>query len=120
MVGNTNVKRSFVDAVWGEGVLPSQYFPAAGNGEPEHRLIIAVLQNAVECLEKYRSATDRPRRRLFRDAQQWFLASAVDWPYSFEAICAELDLDADAVREHLKVAAEEDLGRLKTSGQRGG
>lgn len=114
------MKRTFVDALSGNGVLPSQYFPAAVNGEPEHRLIIAVLRNAVECLEKYRSATDRPGQQLFRDEQRWFLASAGDWPYSFEGICEVLDLDADAVREHLKLAAGANRARANTRGQRSG
>lgn len=108
MAGTSNVTRAVdaVDAVSGEGVLPPQHFPAARRDEPEHRLMIAVLQSAIECLEKHRSATDSHGQRLFREAQEWFLVGAVDWPCSFEGICAVLDLDAAAVRQHLRVAAD--------------
>ena len=87
-------------------VLPSQHFGSRRKQTPEQRLMIAVLQDALDCIEKYRYATDTHGRRLFQEAKQWFLADETDWPYSFECICGALDLDADAVRQHLRVAPE--------------
>ena len=79
-------------------VLPSRRFGSRRKQTPEQRLMIAVLQDALDCIEKYRYATDTHGRRLFQEAKQWFLADETDWPYSFECICGALDLDADAVR----------------------
>lgn len=85
-------------------VLPSQYFGSLRQRIPEQRLMMAVLHDALECLSKYRFASGTEGRQLFRAARRWFLADEPDWPYSFEAICGVLDLDANAVRQRLRVA----------------
>jgi hypothetical protein len=84
-------------------ILPSQHFPPRRMQAPEQRLMIAVLHDALDCVEKYRFTTNNRGRRLFYDAQQWLLAEKTDWPYSFECICAVLDLDANAVRRALRL-----------------
>jgi hypothetical protein len=87
-------------------LLASQFFGPRGKQAPEQRLMIAVLQDALECLEKYNSATDGPDRRLFDETKQWFLADESKWPYSFECICGALDLDSNAVRQRLGVVPD--------------
>jgi hypothetical protein len=67
--------------------------------------MIAVLDDAVRCIEKYRFPTDERGRRLFHEAKQWLLAEEPHWPYSFEHICAVVDLDANAVRHRLRLAS---------------
>lgn len=84
-------------------VLPEQYFAGHRKQKPEHRLMMAVLQDALECLAKHRNAVEVHARQLFRETESWFLCSESRWPYSFEAICGVLDLDADAVRKSLRV-----------------
>lgn len=84
-------------------VLPSQHFGSRRRQIPEQRLMIAVLHDAVECLEKHRVASSAEGRQLFLEARRWFLADEADWPYSFEGICAILDLDANVVRQRLRV-----------------
>jgi hypothetical protein len=69
--------------------------------------MVAVLRDALDCLEKNRSATTAHAQNLFRRAIRWFLADEADWPYSFEQICATLDLDSDAVLERLRLARTE-------------
>jgi hypothetical protein len=85
-------------------ILPSQHFGPQRKQAPEQRLMIAVLHDALDCLEKYRCATGREGRRFFRDAKEWFLADESEWPFSFECICGVLDLDANAVRWRMRVA----------------
>ncbi|MGD0948095.1 MAG: hypothetical protein ABSA52_11750 [Candidatus Binatia bacterium] len=87
-------------------ILPSQHFGPRRKQAPEQRLMIAVLHDALDCVEKYRFATIRHGRRLFHEAKQWFLADEADWPYSFECICGILGLDSNAVRQRLRVAPE--------------
>ncbi|HVO25547.1 MAG TPA: hypothetical protein VMW56_18155 [Candidatus Margulisiibacteriota bacterium] len=84
-------------------VLPLQHFGSRRQQAPEHRLMIAVLHDALDCIEKYRCATDTHGRRLFQEAKQWVLADETGWPYSFECICGALDLDSNAVRQRLRV-----------------
>ena len=88
-------------------ILPSQHFGPRRKQAPEQRLMIAVLHDALDFLQKYRFATSSHGRRLFHEAKQWFLADEADWPYSFECICGVLGLDADAVRHRLGVAQEQ-------------
>ena len=55
-------------------LLPSQYFAALkrkGAHEPERRLAVAVLQDAVDCFQKHLRARDRKARQLFVDAEEW-------------------------------------------------
>ena len=87
-------------------ILPAQHFHPPKKLAPEHRLMMAVLDDAVRCVEKYRFPTDPRGRRLFHEAQRWLLAAEPHWPYSFERICAVLDLDANAVRQRLRLAAK--------------
>lgn len=84
-------------------ILPSQHFGPRRKQAPEQRLMMAVLHDALDCLEKYRFATGAHGRRLFHEAMQWFLADETEWPYSFECICGALDLDSNAVRQRLRV-----------------
>ncbi|MBP1687555.1 MAG: hypothetical protein H6Q33_3698 [Deltaproteobacteria bacterium] len=87
-------------------ILPSQHFGPRRKQAPEHRLMIAVLDDALDCVEKYRCATSARGQRLFHEAKRWLFADEADWPYSFECICGVLDLDANAVRQRLRVALE--------------
>lgn len=84
-------------------ILPAQHFDPPQKLAPEYRLMMAVLDDAVWCIEKYRFTTDARGRRLFEAAKQWLLATDLHWPFSFECICAALDLDANAVRRHLRL-----------------
>ena len=65
---------------------------------------MAVLEDAVWCIDKYRVPTDGSGRRMFLEAKHWLLASEPQWPYSFECICAALDIDAGAVLDRLQLA----------------
>jgi hypothetical protein len=90
-------------------ILPSQYFGRVRKLTPEERLMVAVLDDALDCLAKYRLATDQQSRQLFEETRQWLLAVDTDWPYSFRCICGVLDLDAGAVLRNLRVEPEADL-----------
>lgn len=85
-------------------ILPEQHFNPPQKHAPEQELMMAVLEDAVRCIEKYRFPVDGRGRRIFLEAQRWLLASEPHWPYSFECICAALDLDAGAVLHRLRLA----------------
>lgn len=85
-------------------MLPAQYFTVLRKSAPqgpEYALVLAILQDAVECFQKYRFATDENGRALFTDARDWIISDDRKWPFSFENICGILKLDVDYLRNGL-------------------
>jgi len=66
--------------------------------EPEKRLLLAVLEDAIICFQKYFHAQDAKQRRLYEEAVSWILARGDDRAFSFENICETSGLDADYLR----------------------
>ena len=86
-------------------MLPSQYFAAMRKRVPqeaEYRLIVAVLEDAIDCFQKHCDAQDTKTRQLFEDAAQWVASEDRTWPFSFLNICEVLNLDPSYVREGLE------------------
>jgi hypothetical protein len=87
-----------------ESVLPSQYFAQAAvdaSLQPEKRLMLAVLEDAVGTFQKYVNARDRSAQKLFAEVEDWFASDDLDWPYSFVNISHALSLDAAYLRSGL-------------------
>ena len=84
--------------------LPSQFY---GNGglsrklEGEKRLMIAILKDAVECLEKYRGSRSSAGKISYQSAIEWVEDTDTDWLYSFTNICDLLGFDPNYLREQL-------------------
>ncbi|MBI5504172.1 MAG: hypothetical protein HY899_05200 [Deltaproteobacteria bacterium] len=72
---------------------------------PEHRLMIALVMDAVQCVEKYRHATDSRGKRCFDREAEWILSDDTKRLYAFARICETLDLDPAAVRRSLGLVA---------------
>jgi hypothetical protein len=89
----------------GRGSLQVDFGPLRHRQAPEEQLMIAVLQDALDCLVKYRFATTHFERRLFEDARRWILADRAVGPFSFAFICATLGLETNAVRRCLRANA---------------
>jgi hypothetical protein len=84
-------------------ILPQQFADGLrGAQAPEQRLLIALLEDAIRCFEKYCAATDGHSRRLFREAQEWIMLERDCRPFSFEHVCSVLGLDPYAVRRSLQ------------------
>ena len=71
--------------------------------EGEERLMLAVLENAVEYFQKYVLARKPSGKQLFREAEEWFLDKDGEALYSFENICETLGLHPDPIRKGLMV-----------------
>jgi hypothetical protein len=79
--------------------------------EGERRLMLAILEDAVSCFQEYAGAT-RPRsRRLYQEAEEWFVDDTGAWVFSFESICAVLNINPDYFRSSLKRWKEELLAQ---------
>ena len=66
--------------------------------EPEKRLLLAVLEDAIVCFQKYFHARDAKQRRLYEEVVSWIFAGGDDRAFSFENICETWGLDADYLR----------------------
>ena len=68
---------------------------------PEKRLMLAILQDAVDYVRKgFHGSLERCTRPA-RDAAEWMWSEDHTSPFSFQAICDLLDLDANALRQGL-------------------
>lgn len=86
-------------------LMPSQYFDRIrrrASLDGERRLMVAILEDAVDVYRKHADARDRKRRTLFDDAEAWIEASDKGWIFSFENICDVLGLDVDYLRAGLR------------------
>lgn len=94
----------FVNLFEPDTLLPAQYFAAfarEGGLVRERRLMLAILQDAVECYQKYALARDPRGRLLFDDAQEWIESEEREWPFSYENICEVLGLNPEYIRRGL-------------------
>jgi hypothetical protein len=53
--------------------------------EPEKALMLAVLEDAITCIQK--------GKRWFRETVDWIVTDDDDWLFSFNNICETLCLD---------------------------
>jgi hypothetical protein len=85
-------------------LLPSQHADRTGRRrllEGEHRLMVAILEDAVDVYRKQAVAQDTRKRHMFEDAEAWIEDRDTSWIFSFENICAVLDLDSSYIRRGL-------------------
>ena len=69
--------------------------------EGEEKLMLAVLESAVEDFQKYVLARKPRGKKLFQEAEEWFLERNSDELFSFENICDTLQLHPDYMRQGL-------------------
>ena len=62
-----------------------------------------VLAQAKEDLRRFRGATDRVGREMYRDAYSWVASNDFAWPYSFLNVCEALGLSPEVQRVELLV-----------------
>jgi hypothetical protein len=79
--------------------------------EGEERLMLAVLESAVEDFQKYVLARRPSGKKFFQEAEEWFLDEDSEEPFSFHGICETLGLHPEPIRKGLMVWKE---ARLKT------
>src|SRR5438093_9524726 len=86
-------------------LLPSQFFDRTrrrSEHDGERRLMIAVLEDAVDVYRKQAGSKDARGEQLFQEAEEWIEDTDRAWLFSFQNICDVLDLDADYLRRGLR------------------
>lgn len=69
--------------------------------EPEKKLMLAILEDAVACFQKYVFARDSKGKLLFSDAEEWIEESRGNGIFSFDSVCEALGLSPDYLRRGL-------------------
>jgi hypothetical protein len=75
--------------------------PSVAPLEPEKRLMLAVLERAVDDFRTYAIVPTGRGRWLFMEVAAWFQSPATG-PFDFEGICEATGLDPDFVRKGLR------------------
>jgi hypothetical protein len=82
-------------------LLPDQYldtFRRKLHLEPEKKLLLAILEDAIACYQKYLLARDSKGKALFREAEEWVEESNGEGVFAFESVCETLGLNPDYLR----------------------
>jgi hypothetical protein len=85
-------------------LLPDQYletFRRKLHLEPEKKLMLAVLEDAIACFQKYVFTRDGKGRMLFQEAEDWVQEKNGDWLFSFANVCETLGFNSDYLRQGL-------------------
>ena len=112
-----------------DSLVPAEYFETFRRKthlEPEKRLMLAVLDDAIACFQKYVSAREGRGEKIFGEAEDWFLEENGDWPFAFENICDVLGIDPHYLRQgllhwkekHLAGSAKKKIYRVAAGNQR--
>jgi hypothetical protein len=93
-------------------LLPAEYCETLRSRtqlEPERRLMLAVLSDAITCFQKNLFARQGRRNKIFREAEEWIMERDIEGLHSFETICEVLGLDSEYLRNGLLRWKEERL-----------
>lgn len=97
-----------------DSLLPTQFFTALKQRSQacgERRLMAAILEDAIDCFQKYLWAKDNRSRNLRLEAESWFLADDDTWPFAFINVCHALDLEPGFIRRGLMSWKERQLAQ---------
>lgn len=95
-------------------LLPEQYletFRRKLHLEPEKKLMLAILEDAIACYQKYIFARDGKGKALFREAEEWVQEKGSEAVFSFDSVCETLRFNPDYLRRGMaewknKIVAE--------------
>ncbi len=123
MEGENMLDERLGDLFQPDVVLPKQFFSTFRHKtrlKGEMRLVVAVLEDAIDCFRKNILARTGKRRRLFTDAENWVLSDDRTDLFSFINVCEILGLDPEYLREGLMALKERVLsGSLPADEPRG-
>jgi hypothetical protein len=97
-------------------LLPIQYFEAMRRKhllEGEKRLVLSVLEDAVECFMKCIDSSTNKGQRLFREAEEWINLEDKKWVFSFDNVCEMLDVNPEYMRRGLREWKERKLEAIE-------
>lgn len=86
-------------------IVPSQFFDRIKpehSAQPEKRLMLAVMEDAIATFQKSVAGETRRQRRLLKETEEWFNSRDTEWAFSFENICSALEIEPEYLRGGLR------------------
>src|SRR5215813_10951102 len=96
-------------------LVPAQYFDRVGSDaafQPEKRLMLAVLEEAIATFQRHVMSDNRRSQRLVEEVEAWTAGAEADWPFSFENVCAALELEPEYLRNGMARWKTAELNRI--------
>ncbi len=100
-----------------DSLLASDYLETTrrkSHQEPEKELMLAVLEEAIDCFQMNVFKKTRKQEILFREAEDWILDDNSHWLFSFDIICETLDIDPNYLRSKLLAWKYTKLAQLQS------
>ena len=86
-------------------ILPTQFYSIFKNSqyrEPERRLMVAILEDAVSCFSTDLHRCNPRQRKQYEEAKAWVAADEEsEWIFSFKNICEVLGMNPGYLRRGL-------------------
>lgn len=94
-------------------ILPSQISGGAQRASDTSgpiALMLAVLEEAIRCIERGRRRRHPGTRKPADEAKAWVRCDSREWPFAFASICDVVGLDVDAARARFLAGEEHVTG----------
>ena len=95
-------------------LTPEEFYdeqPSDIRVRPIKRLMLAVLEDALNCLDKHANAKHGDCLRIYREAEQWFCRNDDDSIFSFSTVCETLGIEPNYLRSGLREMARRAISR---------
>jgi len=85
--------------------------------EGERQLMVAVLEDAAHCFQKYIFSRDKRGRILFEEAEEWIMAKDTGAVVPFSRVCEVLGIDPEYIRKGLRRWQARQMLRVRVDGR---
>jgi hypothetical protein len=117
---NAAIKESLLSLLGSDVLAPEQFaetFRRKEYLEPEKALLLAVLEDAINCFIEYHAAEDRVGKGRFQEAEEWIMHTGNDWFFSYDNVCELLGLNPEYLRQGLRQCSTKKIRREKSPRQ---
>lgn len=101
LVADVDIREMVASLFQPDVLLPAQYLERTKKNTeamPERALMLALLEDAVCCFQKYLLVSNRKGRIFFKEAEGWIFDQDNNGVVSFSNVCDVLGIDADYLR----------------------
>jgi hypothetical protein len=87
-------------------LTPAQYYDGVRTEYPDtpamKRLMLAVLEDALRCLQTYAETRNPAHRKVFGEAEAWILDRKAQGLFAFVNVCEALGIQPDHLRDGIR------------------